>query len=30
MMTSIDRHFTYNRTDTCTDEDGVEWNEVVK
>ena len=30
MMTSIDRHFTYNGTDTWTDEDGVEWNEVVK
>lgn len=26
----IERHFTYNGTDTWTDEDGVEWNEVVK
>ena len=30
MMTSIDRHFTYNGTDTWTDENGAEWNEVVK
>ena len=29
-MDRIDRHFTYNGTDTWTDEDGVEWNEVVK
>ena len=26
----IERHFTYNGTDTWTDEDGAEWNEVVK
>ena len=26
----IERRFTYNGTDTWTDEDGVEWNEVVK
>ena len=29
-MDRIDRRFTYNGTDTWTDEDGVEWNEVVK
>ena len=29
-MDRIERHFTYNGTDTWTDEDGVEWNEVVK
>ena len=29
-MDRIKRHFTYNGTDTWTDEDGVEWNEVVK
>lgn len=26
----IDRHFTYNGTDTWTDEEGVEWNEVAQ
>ena len=25
-----ERHYTYNGTDTWTDEDGVEWNEIVK
>ena len=29
-MDRTERHFTYNGTDTWTDEDGVEWNEVVK
>lgn len=29
-MDRIERRFTYNGTDTWTDEDGVEWNEVVK
>lgn len=29
-MDRADRRFTYNGTDTWTDEDGVEWNEVVK
>ena len=29
-MDRINRRFTYNGTDTWTDEDGVEWNEVVK
>ena len=29
-MDRIERHFTYDGTDTWTDEDGVEWNEVVK
>ena len=29
-MDRIERHFTYNGTDTWTDEDGVEWNEVAK
>ena len=29
-MDRIERHFTYNGTDTWIDEDGVEWNEVVK
>ena len=29
-MDRIEHHFTYNGTDTWTDEDGVEWNEVVK
>lgn len=29
-MDRIDRRFTYNGTDTWTDEDGVEWNEVVE
>ena len=29
-MDRIERHFTYNGTDTWTDEDGVEWNEVVR
>ena len=29
-MDRIDRRFTYNGTDTWTDEEGVEWNEVVK
>ena len=29
-MDRIERHFSYNGTDTWTDEDGVEWNEVVK
>lgn len=28
-MDRIERHFTYNGTDTWSDEDGVEWNEVV-
>ncbi|MDY3250454.1 MAG: hypothetical protein SOX32_08930 [Candidatus Choladocola sp.] len=28
-MDRIDRHFTYNGTDTWTDEDGVEWNEIA-
>lgn len=29
-MDRIDRHFTYNGTDTWTDENGAEWNEVAK
>ena len=29
-MDRIERRFTYNGTDTWTDEAGVEWNEVVK
>ena len=29
-MDRIERRFTYNGTDTWTDQDGVEWNEVVK
>ena len=29
-MDRIERRFTYNGTDTWTDEDGVEWNEAVK
>lgn len=29
-MDRIERHFTYNETDTWTDENGVEWNEIVK
>ena len=29
-MDRIERHFTYNGTDTWTDEDGAEWNEAVK
>lgn len=29
-MDRIDRRFTYNGTDTWTDEDGIEWNEAVK
>lgn len=29
-MDRIERHFTYNGTDTWIDVDGVEWNEVVK
>ena len=29
-MDRIERRFTCNGTDTWTDEDGVEWNEVVK
>lgn len=29
-MDRIERHFIYNGTDTWTDEDGVEWNEVVE
>lgn len=29
-MDRIERHFTYNGTDTWIDEDGVEWNEAVK
>ena len=29
-MDRIERRFTYNGTDTWTDEDGVEWNEVVR
>lgn len=29
-MDRIDRRFTYNGTDTWTDEDGVEWNEAVE
>ncbi|MCI6429942.1 MAG: hypothetical protein MSA72_03540 [Lachnospiraceae bacterium] len=29
-MDRIDRRFTYNGTDTWTDKDGIEWNEVVK
>lgn len=29
-MDRIERRFTYNGTDTWTDEGGVEWNEVVK
>ena len=29
-MDRIERRFTYNGTDTWTDEDGVEWNEVAK
>ena len=29
-MDRIDRRFTYNGTDTWTDENGVEWNEIVK
>ena len=28
-MDRIERRFTYNGTDTWTDEDGVEWNEAV-
>ena len=29
-MDRIDRRFTFDRTETWVDEDGVEWNEVVK
>ena len=29
-MDRIERRFTYNGTDSWTDEDGGEWNEVVK
>lgn len=29
-MDRIERRFTYNGTDTWTDEDGAEWNETVK
>lgn len=29
-MDRIDRRFTFNGIDTWVDEDGVEWNEVVK
>lgn len=29
-MDRIERRFTYNGTDTWTDEDGAEWNEAVK
>lgn len=29
-MDRIDRYFTYNGTDTWTDENGAEWNEVAK
>ena len=29
-MDRINRRFTYNGTDTWTDENGVEWNEAVK
>ena len=29
-MDRIDLRFTYNGTDTWTDEDGIEWNEAVK
>ncbi len=29
-MDRIERRFTYNGTDTWTDEDGAEWNEVVR
>ena len=29
-MDRIDRRFTYNGTDTWTDEGGAEWNETVK
>lgn len=29
-MDCIDRHFIYNGTDTWTDENGAEWNEVAK
>ena len=29
-MDRIDRRFTYNGTDTWTDEDGIEWNEALK
>ena len=29
-MDRINRRFTYNGTDTWTDEDGIEWNEAVK
>ena len=29
-MDRSERRFTYNGTDTWTDEDGVEWNEVVR
>ena len=29
-MDRMDRHFNYDGTDTWTDEDGAEWNEVVK
>ena len=28
-MDRIEKHFTFNGTDTWTDEDGVEWNEKV-
>lgn len=29
-MDRVDRHFIYNGTDTWTDENGAEWNEVAK
>ena len=29
-MDCMERHFTYNGTDTWTDEDGVEWSEAAK
>lgn len=29
-MDRIEKHFTFNGTDTWTDEDGVEWNEKVQ
>lgn len=29
-MDRIEHRYTYNGTDTWTDEDGVEWNEVVR
>lgn len=29
-MDRIERRFSYNGTDTWIDEDGVEWNEIVK